>query len=147
MGKRIDSRRRGLRHLATAGYEKHREGVDSAMNRDEAYEALKTEHWDDVHNWVGIEAIIDKISQHTKCSVEELREMMRDIEAKHPKRQKKKPQTWRRVLYKRPCRTCGELIGFAETEQGNVMPVNLHDFTTHWACEKPGKPKKKKDRK
>ena len=59
----------------------------------------------------------------------------------------KKRKTWRVVKYKKPCRTCGQLIGFAETKNGNVMPVNLHDFTTHWGCEKPGKPKKKKGRK
>lgn len=112
------------------------------MDRAEVYQQLKTDHWDHVHNWAGVEAIIEKVSRYTDCSVDALREMMREIEAKHPKSKKK--QTWRHVEFTKPCRTCGTVIGFARTDKGNMMPVNLHDFTTHWACEKPSKPKKKK---
>lgn len=111
------------------------------MDREHIYQQLKTDHWDHVHNWHGIEAIIEKVARHTQCSVAELREMMREIEAKHPKPKKRK--TWRNVEFKKPCRTCGTVIGFARTDKGKLMPVNLLDYTTHWDCEKPGKPKKK----
>ena len=114
------------------------------MDKAQVYQQLKTDHWDHVHNWAGIEAIIEKVSQHTKCSVEELREIMREIETEHPK--PKKRQAWRNVEFTKPCRTCGTVIGFARTDNGKLMPVNLNDFSTHWACEKPGKPKRKESR-
>ena len=54
--------------------------------------------------------------------------------------------TFRNVEFRKPCRTCGTMIGFARTDNGKLMPVNLNDFSTHWACEKPGKPKRKEPR-
>lgn len=111
------------------------------MDREQVMYQLKVDHYDHVHNWAGIEAIIEKVSRHTQCSVDDLREMMREIEVKHPKPKKKR--AWRNIEFKKPCRTCGRVIGFSRTDKGNLMPVNLDDFTTHWACEKPGKPKKK----
>lgn len=58
------------------------------MDRTKVYQQLKTDHWDHVHNWTGIEAIIEKVSRHTKRSVAELRQMMREIERKYPKPKK-----------------------------------------------------------
>lgn len=115
------------------------------FTKDEIYQELKTAHWELVYNWNAVESKIDAAARRADCSVDELRQMMRDIETKYPKPQpKKKRKTWRNIAFKSSCRTCGTLIGFARTDKGKFMPVNLHDFTTHWGCEKPGKRKKKK---
>ena len=105
---------------------------------------LKTKHWDHVHNWVEIEKRIDTVAKCLGCSVETLREVMRHIEKAYPKPIRKKRKAWRNVEYKKPCRTCGTVIGFARTDKGNMMPVDLNDFSTHWGCEKPGKRKKQR---
>ena len=112
------------------------------MDRAQIEYELRVEHWLEVYNWDAVEARIEVAARRAKCSVETMREIMREIEQKYPKPKKKK--TWRNIKYKKPCRTCGQLIGFAETKNGNMMQVNLLDFTTHWDCEKPGKKKKEK---
>ena len=104
---------------------------------------LLHDHWEHDYDWSDIEAIIDTIARQYKCSVSDVRAGMKIIEQQHPK-PKKKRKTWRNIEFKKPCRTCGAVIGFARTDAGKLMPVNLNDFTTHWSCEKPGKPKKKK---
>ena len=55
------------------------------MDKAQVYQALKVDHWDHVHNWEYVEAIIEKVCQHTGCSVAELRQMMREIERKYLK--------------------------------------------------------------
>ena len=116
------------------------------FSREELIHQLKTEHWDSAGNWDFIEENIENVTRLLRCDVEMLQEIMREIEGQFPdpEKEKKKPQTWRQVEFRKPCRTCGVVIGFARTDAGNLMPVNLHDFTNHWNCEKPGKPKKKK---
>ena len=108
------------------------------MDREQVYQELRIDHWEQVYNWNDVEALIEVAARRAGCSVDELRQIMREIEKKHPK-----PRKWRQVEFTKPCRTCGKLIGFARTDAGNLMPVNLNDYTTHWGCEKPGKPKKK----
>ena len=116
------------------------------MDKEQVYQELKTDHWMQVYNWGAVEAKIDAVARYMCCSVEELREMMHEIAEKYPKPRspKRKPKTWRDIAYERKCRTCGQRIGFARTENGKLMPVNLLDHTTHWGCEKPGKRKKGK---
>lgn len=116
------------------------------MDREQIYQELLKDHWEHVYNWDAIEARIEVAARRAKCSVETLREIMREIEQKYPK-PKPKRKRWRDVEYTKPCRTCGTLIGFARTRKNKMMPVNLHDFTTHWGCEKPGKKKKQKAKK
>lgn len=111
------------------------------MNRNQVSELLRSKHYNHAGNWRAVEANIESVCRYVECSVDELREIMQEIEsAVHPD---PNPKVWRNVEFKRKCRTCGEVIGFARTENGKLMPVNLMDKSTHWGCEKPGKRKKK----
>lgn len=96
------------------------------------YEEMLNDHWLHQFSWHGLD--VDKVAKRHKCLANEVRAVMRGIEQKHPRK-------WLNVEFKRPCRTCGKVIGFSRTKSGKLMPVNLDDFTTHWACEKPGKRK------
>lgn len=99
---------------------------------------LLDDHWLHGYNWAGLS--IDILAKRYNVSVDEIETAMGRIAAENPK---PKPKTWRNIEFTKPCRTCGEVIGFARTEKGKFMPVNLLDRTTHWGCEKPGKRKKK----
>lgn len=112
------------------------------FSKDEIYESLKTGHWDSVFNWQFVYQNIERVAAYFHCTEKLIYRLAAEIEKKHPKPPPKK--TWTDIAFKRKCRTCGELIGFSRTAKGNFMPVNLHDKSTHWACEKPRKSKRKK---
>ena len=84
------------------------------MDREQVYQELKADHWDKVYNWNAIELKIDTAARRAGCTVDELRVMMREIESKYPKLKRK---TWRNIEFKKPCRTCGTVIGFARTDE------------------------------
>lgn len=111
------------------------------MNRVQISELLKVKHYNHAGNFRDVEASIESVCRYVGCSVDELREIMREIEAVARPVSRK---TWRNIEFRRKCRTCGQLIGFARTDADKLMPVNLLDGTTHWTCEKPGKRKKGK---
>lgn len=113
----------------------------SKAEREQIYETLKAKHYNHAGNWRDVEANLEAVSRYVGCSVDVLREIMQEIEAEARPAPVRK--VWRNIESRKKCRTCGEVIGFAKTENGKLMPVNLLDGSTHWGCEKPGKRKKR----
>ena len=105
------------------------------------HDELLNAHWLDQFSWDGLS--VARLAVRYKCEPSQVSLAMAEIEKSYPK--PKSTQTWKDIAFRKPCRTCGRVIGFAWTAKGKLMPVNLDDFTTHWNCEKPGKAKKRKE--
>ena len=114
----------------SVGYRKDR-------SLDDLKSDLYRDHWVQRYNWSGLS--IGKLAEMYNCTMDDVRQTMAAIATEHPK--PKPAQKWRHIEFRKPCRTCKRVIGFARTAKGAFMPVNLDDFTTHWGCEKPGKAK------